>query len=271
MSKTKWYQKPIYPLIALVLALLTGTPLLHQVAASPDQATFYSTTADGRLITEGGDYTAVHGASTAGSVYPNDIHITVGQQTLPVVFWVSRGALFLDTSSLPDDATIISAVLSLYGSSDASLVDFHITVVDGSVLHEPLALTDYGTLGSQTMSGGAFDTAGFSTSSYNDIPLNETGMGWISKTGISKFGLRSSREIAAIAPTTQEVVTIYPYERGPGYQPRLVVTYTTAPPPVGGEAYPVNKISALAPLIAVAVLVAGGLSWYAFRRRKARS
>ena len=177
MSKTKWYQKPIYPLIALVLALLTGTPLLNQVAASPDQATFYSTNSDGQLITEGGDYTAVHGASTAGFVYPNDINITVGQQTLPVVFWVSRGALFFDTSSLPDDATIISAVLSLYGSSDASLVDFHITVVDGSVLNEPLVDADYGYLRSQIVSGGSFNTSGFSTSSYNDIPLNETGMG----------------------------------------------------------------------------------------------
>jgi len=40
---------------------------------------------------------------------------------------------------------------------------------------------------------------------------------------------------------------------------------------VGGEAYPVNKISLLVPWIAVAVLLAGGISWYALRRRKAQS
>ena len=44
---------------------------------------------------------------------------------------------------------------------------------------------------------------------------------------------------------------------------------TPPPPPVGGEAYPVNRISLLAPWIAVGVILAGGLSWYVLRRRKA--
>jgi len=43
------------------------------------------------------------------------------------------------------------------------------------------------------------------------------------------------------------------------------------PPPVGGEAYPVSKVSLLVPWIAVAVLVAGGTGWYALRRRKVQS
>jgi hypothetical protein len=43
------------------------------------------------------------------------------------------------------------------------------------------------------------------------------------------------------------------------------------PPPVGGEAYPVDKISLLAPWIAMAVLLAGGVSWLALRRRKTQS
>ena len=43
------------------------------------------------------------------------------------------------------------------------------------------------------------------------------------------------------------------------------------PPPVGGEAYPVSKASLLAPLIAVGVVLAGGISWYVLRRRRAQS
>ena len=39
-------------------------------------------------------------------------------------------------------------------------------------------------------------------------------------------------------------------------------------PPVGGEAYPVSKISLLAPWIAVGVVLAGGISWHVLRRRK---
>jgi hypothetical protein len=43
------------------------------------------------------------------------------------------------------------------------------------------------------------------------------------------------------------------------------------PPPVGGEAYPVSKASLLAPLIAVGVVLAGGISWYVLKRRRAQS
>jgi len=49
------------------------------------------------------------------------------------------------------------------------------------------------------------------------------------------------------------------------------IIVTAEPPPVGGEAYPVNKASLLSPWIAVAVLLAGGTGWYALRRRKAQS
>jgi hypothetical protein len=43
------------------------------------------------------------------------------------------------------------------------------------------------------------------------------------------------------------------------------------PPPVGGEAYPVSKASLIAPWIAVGLVLAGSLSWYVLRRRRARS
>lgn len=185
-----------------------------------------------------------------------------------VIYGVFRGTLFFDTSSLPDDATITSATLSLYGYSNTSQTDFNITVVNGSVLNEPLESTDYGDLRSQTVSGGAFDTAGFSTSGYNDIPLNETGMGWISKMGITKFGLRSSRDITSTAPTASELVEIWTSEKGAGYQPKFVVTYTMVP--VGGQAHPVNKLTILAPWIALCVAVIAGAS-ILLRRRRAQS
>jgi len=49
------------------------------------------------------------------------------------------------------------------------------------------------------------------------------------------------------------------------------IVVTIKPPPVGGEAYPVTKISVSAPWIAMAVVVAGGISWYVLRRRRAQS
>ena len=265
MSKTKWYQTPVYLLLALALALLAGIPFMPQAAASPDQATFYSTVYDGEVQWSDPDYSIAHGAST-GLVFSMNNYLAVGQAHVPP-FYVFRGALFFDTSSLPDDATISSAVLSLYGKIDYSTVDFLITVVDGSVLHEPLVAGDYGALVTQTVSGGTFDTAGFSTSGYNDIPLNESGMGWISKTGITKFGLRSSRDIAPTVPTGWEEVQIMPSEAAHGIGPKLVVTYTT---PVGGEAYRIDKTSVLAPWsgLALIAILATGAAVLAVRRRR---
>jgi len=41
------------------------------------------------------------------------------------------------------------------------------------------------------------------------------------------------------------------------------------PPPVGGTIYPMNKLTILAPWIALAVLLAGSLTWLTLRRRRA--
>jgi hypothetical protein len=49
------------------------------------------------------------------------------------------------------------------------------------------------------------------------------------------------------------------------------IIVTPEPPPVGGEAYPVSKASLLAPWIALGVVLAGGITWYVLRRRKAQS
>jgi hypothetical protein len=122
---------------------------------------------------------------------------------------------------------ITSATLSLRGHFDDSTTDFDITVVDGSLLNDPLVAGDYGDLLTQTTSGGVFNTAGFLVGTYNDIPLNAVGMGWISKTGMTKLGLRSSRDITATVPSDLEQVGVYPSESagGVGYRPMLVVSY----------------------------------------------
>jgi len=264
MAKAKWYQTPVYLLLALALALLAGMPFVPQAAASPGQETFYSTVDDGFIFAAGNSYSAVHGALW-GNVLDLNNYLNVGQALSPHATWfeVQRGALFFDTSSLPDDATISSAVLSLYGKAKYGTVDFLITVVDGSVLHEPLVGADYGALRDQVVSGGTFHTSGFNTGGYNDIPLNETGIGWISKTGITKLGLRSSRDIAAIAPSTLEFVTVYPSEEGEGYRPKLVVTYTTPPPPPAVPA--INHWG----IIVMVALFAGFLVWTPRRWRPA--
>jgi len=204
---------------------------MGQQVALADEATFYTTASDGYLIGANvSSYSAAHDAAIAFS-WDSDTsnRLPIGQ-TGQTGFNIYRTALFFDTSSLPDSAVIISANLSLYGYQDSSQTDFDITVVDGSLLNDPIEGGDYGYLLNQTTSGGAFNTSGFSTGGYNDIPLNATGMGWISKTGMTKFGLRSSRDITAIVPgAIAEEIEVSSYEGG-GNISKLVVSYDTAPP-----------------------------------------
>jgi len=224
-------------LCALLLfeALAFASVSLGQHKALADEATFYSTASDGQLYGfHDSSYSAAHDLPNAYSLDYGTNRLDIGQFLSPVGFNIYRSALFFDTSSLPDSAVITAATLSLYGFMDASQTDFDITVVNGSLLNDPLVLGDYSYLLNQTISGGAFNTSGFSTSGYNVIPLNTIGMGWISKTGMTQFGLRGSRDITAIAPGAfDDWVVVFSYEEGVGYRPQLNVSYDVGSPVIG--------------------------------------
>ncbi|MDR9459511.1 MAG: IPTL-CTERM sorting domain-containing protein, partial [Dehalococcoidia bacterium] len=264
----------VVTLCALLLfgALAFASVSLGQQKALADEATFYSTSSDGFLEIANSSYTAAHDAANADVIWSALTWSAIGQAFISGNYQIYRNALFFDTSSLPDSAVVTAATLSLYGSVDYSTTDFDITVVDGSLLNDPLVLGDYGDLLTQTISGGAFNTSGFSVSGYNDIPLNPTGMGWISKTGMTKFGLRSSREIASIVPRGYEAININQYEEGVGYQPRLVVSYDTAaptptiPPPPS----PVPTLSQWG-MIGMAIVLSVALVWSIRRRLVVRT
>jgi hypothetical protein len=250
----------IVTLCALLIfgALAFASVSLGQQKALADEATFYSTTADGQVWGSNTSYITAH--ITATSVADDYNTLSIGQTYVSGIYSIYRSAVFFDTSSLPDDVYITSATLSLYGFVDDSDTDFDITVVDGSSLHDPLEESDYGLLGGKDISGGVFNTSGFSMSGYNDIQLNAAGMGWISKTGMTKFGLRSSLDIDIDDPTGYENVAVISSEfvEGEAYSPRLVVTYgytTTSVPTMSQWG-----------MIGMAIVLAAFLAWSVRRR-----
>jgi len=103
-----------------------------------------------------------------------------------------------------------------------------IGIVEG-VQGDPFDAADFGdhllktTLGADTY----YDYATFVVA-YNDKALNATGMGWINKTGTTKFCLRSRGDIEDLEPNGGNWVDLYMNEQGAGYQPKLVVTYSVA-------------------------------------------
>lgn len=140
---------------------------------------------------------------------------------------VYRGALVFDTSILPETCTITAASLFLrgYPSGDKSDTDFGITIVYGNPMGDTLSKYDYCYLLEYTESGGSLSTSSWADSDYNEIALNSVGMGWIRTHTYTTFGLRSSRDISATAPSGLEYVEWYTSFLGSATSPKLSITY----------------------------------------------
>ena len=112
---------------------------------------------------------------------------------------------------MPDADPISSATLSFYGISIATNTvggDSEVSVQTCSVVQSsPASNTAIGTgdfnqcgdvddPDEGIATGDRFDPySDWSTSQYNDIDLNSTGMGWIAKDGITKLGVRNMPDI----------------------------------------------------------------------------
>ncbi len=187
-----------------VILLLLGGLLVPAVAftetARADGTTFYATSSDGCLFAWGWDYYAIHDAST-GSVDQGYVPNLVGQSCYFGGSAVYRTALFFNTSYIPDNATITGASLSLYGTCmPPTTFDYSIAVVRGADLNEPLVPADYGDLLDETISMGQRGADNWIVGGWNPIELNSSGLAQISKTGITKLGLRSTKDIDRIWP-----------------------------------------------------------------------
>ncbi len=147
---------------------------------------------------------------------------------------IKRGIVLFNTSELPDSAIIQSAVLSLYGDSKIGLPSgwtFDTNIYSANPASNiDLVNADYGTLGTTTYSDTALSFESVLLGGYNDFSLNSAGLAAISKTGVSKFGVRNSNYDAAnSAPPWSSLAICYvrfsQAEAGAGYKPKLVVTY----------------------------------------------
>ncbi len=185
------------------------------------------------------DYQTVHDAALAGQVLDDDSP-RAGQEYAPGtpdVYSVLRGAIMFDTSSIPSGAIITAAVLSLYGYLDESDTDFDVVVVSGADLADIVVAEDYGDLLNDIASLGSFNTSTFQIG-WNSITLNAAGIAAIVKGGMTRFGLRSSRDISSTTPKlngalASEYVVVEGWS-GDTNKPKLTITYTLGTLGVGG-------------------------------------
>ena len=160
-----------------------------------------------------------------------------------------RAFLPIDTSALPDAATISTAVLKVYVSvtcnSDNDGDDYIAVVETFQVSTSSLTNDDYRDCGSDNGSEGRayytpieegsdqIDITGIGTSGYTSLTLNATGRGWISKTGYTKIGIREGHDLLdhPIQPFSNSLAN-YAYFRSSEYtgtsqDPYIEITYST--------------------------------------------
>lgn len=194
-------------------------------------ATFYTSFSDGHIVKDNANYTTCHDAATGGVSYGNTSEY-IGQRLTGGSYWIWRFFVFFDTSSIADDATIISATLTFYTSINKDDVDtdFSIVIRNGmpDYPHDALAVGDY-LYSHYSGDGGSINTANVSATQYaaNVIDLNATGLGWINKTGTTKLALISSRDIDSLIPDGDEYFSIRARSAisGTFLAAKLVVTY----------------------------------------------
>lgn len=201
---------------------------------------FLSSTSDGQIKKADASYLVARNSSS-GTIEDTTERFRVGDYYSGSAYTIYRAYLFFNTSSIPADAVIKSAALSLYGKS--KLIgdsDFDIVVQHGDDTHphDPLTIYDYNKAYYEG-NDGSINTSDFITDGYNDIVLNSDGRSWIKKGAgaKTKWCLRSSKDISATPPIAYNYVNIWSAEKGNYYQPKLVVEYYVGAtrPLVGGS------------------------------------
>ena len=149
-----------------------------------------------------------------------------------------RVITLFDTSAIPDTDTIDSATLSLYLGTDKLdqlSTGGSIGIVDAApASNTAIATGDFATMGS-TLQASTVTIASVGTNAYKDFALNATGLSNISKTGISKFGVREEADRSNTEPTAQTNGAKYRYVNwfsadtsGTTSDPKLVVVHSAA-------------------------------------------
>lgn len=186
--------------------------------------TFTSHSDDGYLKKADADYETAHDAGNATTLFLSGDRLEVGQEYDGDEYYIRRAALFFDTSSLPDDAEITEVVLSLYFTfaGDPTNSDYVVVLFTGN---QPLQVSDYHT-GNFASNFGSIDSDDVVENAYNNITINDS-IAYINKTGTTKLGLRSSRDIDSIEPGEDDeaYADISSSESGASTEPKLIITY----------------------------------------------
>jgi hypothetical protein len=188
------------------------TPEVLQKAVYPlytDHPTsYYEGAGDGFVQNVNASWTTVRGATTGSTADYTSTSFDVNTVKVTTNYYIRRVFLPIDTSGIDDAATIESASLNLYIISnrffDEVTSNYIAFVQTTQASTTTLSTKDFDTCGelNSPSEGARLNESDHTTSQYYQINLNSTGLTWISKTGFSKFGMRTGLDIENVTPIT---------------------------------------------------------------------
>lgn len=196
--------------------------------------------------------------NTTGAAYPSSVienEAGVFRSTPNAA--IMRAFIPIDTSGIADGDTVTAATLYMYGfsanDSDNDANAFVSTVQTDQASTTTLVNDDYNNCGATDNPtegndvGARIDITNWNSAGYNTIALNATGLGWVSKTGVTMLGLRSGHDIVDVAVNANggTRVKFRPGEyTGTAQDPYLDVTASagSTPQAVGGHAMVISGV-----------------------------
>jgi len=231
----------------LFISLIGSVPFLFLSEGSEMGMVVTGDVCDGVLVGVNTSYDDARNSPICQITDAGGDHLVVGQVYDPSenLYKIYRSYVIFDTSRLPQDATIASAVLKLWGAQDKSTRDFTICVQgdnEGEYPHVPLEGADYFYLHYEEGTGGRLNTSDIHLSQYNNVSLTGNETVWISTGGWTKLCLRSSHDCDDRIPQGDEriffnstnhgkypsVLSLIYYAPGEGMSPLSAVFESTA-------------------------------------------
>lgn len=210
-------------------------PAFAVASFAPNTMIFTTGAGDGSVNKSATTYAGAHDATSGTADYTGTSGVVCQNDKVNASQYdVTRYFFPIDTSALPDGATVTAATFQWWFTADSAPTAFNpdsdaVSLIQTSQAStSSLTANDFDNVGT-TKGATDLNFASVSTTAgYQKMELNATGLGWISKTGYTLLGLRSKNDIANSAPTGRSFLdSVAYYENTINKPARLTVTYTT--------------------------------------------
>jgi len=129
-----------------------------------------------------------NGEMTIGQSYNND---PTDQ------YYVNRGFIYIDTSTIPDNAVILDAKLQFIPTSKTAEFPFSLYIQNGQPTHpqdNAPAVSDFFEI-NYSGNGGSINAADIISNVACNLTFSSEGLEWINKAGVTKLCMRSSDDL----------------------------------------------------------------------------